>query len=363
MIRFSWLQARVQTTWAIGVLGIIAAALAITGPRLLHLYNDTVAACQTRGDCQSALNAFLNNDSAIRAGLGTLLVCVPALLGMFWGAPLVAREFEAGTFRLAWTQGVTRTRWLAGKLGVLGLASMATTGLLSLMLTWWASPFDRASTKVFASFDQRDIAPVGYAVFALVLGVTAGIAIRRTVSAMAVTMVAYVVARIAMTSWLRPLLISPLHRSLPLDPASTGYGSSASGLSGIAFLFGRRPGASLQPATPTMPNTWIYSNRIVDGAGHGLTSQVLHSDCPTIGDNSGPGPSGGSGSSHTAVPAAVQQAMHNCVAKVGATYHQLVTYQPSSRYWAFQWYELAIFVGAAAVLGAVCFWAIRRRLS
>jgi len=282
---------------------------------------------------------------------------------MFWGAPLVAREFEAGTFRLAWTQGATRARWLAGKLGVLGFASMATTGLLSLMLTWWASPLDHARMKVFASFDQRDIAPVGYAVFALVLGVTVGIAIRRTVSAMAATLVAYLVARIVMTSWLRPLLISPLHRSLPLDPGSTGYGSSVSGLSGIAFLFGHAPQSALQPATPTLPNAWIYSNQVVDNAGHVLTSQMLHMDCPTIGDNSGPGPTGGAGSSHTEAPAAVQKALHDCVAKVGATYDQLVTYQPGSRYWAFQWCELATFVGAAAVLGAVCFWAIRRRLS
>jgi hypothetical protein len=345
------------------VLAIIAALLAVTGPRIAHLYNTTVANCQARGDCDSALNVVVNNDSAIRTGLGALLVCVPALIGMFWGAPLVAREFEAGTFRLAWAQGVTRTQWLAGKLGVVGLASIATTGLLSLVLTWWASPIDRAQMKVFGSFDQRDIAPVGYAIFALLLGVTAGIALRRTVPAMASTMVAYVIARIVMTSWLRPLLIGPLHRSLPLDPQSTGYGTQVSGLSGLAFLFGHKPQDALEPAAPTMANAWIYSNRIVDGTGHGLTNQVLLSDCPTIGDNPGPGPTGGAGSTRSEVPAAVQQRLHDCVSKVGVTYHQLVTYQPGSRYWAFQWFEFAIFVGAAAVLGAVCFWAIRHRLS
>jgi hypothetical protein len=364
MIRFSWLQARVQTIWAVGALALIATALVITRPPLVHLYNTTVRNCRAQGNCPSAMSVVVNYDSAIRMGLGALLVCVPALVGMFWGAPLVAREFEAGTFRLAWTQGVTRTRWLAGKLGVIGLASIATTGLLSLVLTWWASPLDRASAKVFGSFDQRDIAPVGYAVFAVVLGISAGIAIRRTVSAMATTMVAYLVTRIAVTSWLRPLFFSPLHRSFPLDPTSTGYGSSVSGLSGLGFLFsGHAPQSALEPATPMLPNAWIYSNRIVDSHGHALTNQVLHTDCPTIGDNSGPGPSLASGSSHSQAPAAVTQRTHDCVAKVGQTYHQLVTYQPGSRYWALQWCELAIFVGAAAVLGAICFWAIRRRLS
>jgi hypothetical protein len=45
---------------------------------------------------------------------------------------------------------------------------------------------------------------------------------------------------------------------------------------------------------------------------------------------------------------------------VGATYHELVTYQPASRYWTFQWYELAIFLGAALIVGGLCLWSIRR---
>src|SRR5262249_52817678 len=74
-----------------------------------------------------------------------LLLVTPAVIGVFWGAPLVAREIETGTFRLAWNQSVTRARWLAVKLGLIGLASMATARLRSLMLTWWASPIDRAA--------------------------------------------------------------------------------------------------------------------------------------------------------------------------------------------------------------------------
>ena len=75
----------------------------------------------------------------------------PPLLGIFWGAPLVARELEAGTHRLVWTQSVTRTRWLAVKLGVIGLAGMAVTGLVSLMVTWWAHPLDRVQIDQYAS--------------------------------------------------------------------------------------------------------------------------------------------------------------------------------------------------------------------
>jgi hypothetical protein len=84
-----------------------------------------------------------------------------------WGAPLVAQEFEAGTFRLAWTQGVTGTGWLAFKLGVGALPSVVVTGLLSLMVTWWSSPIDTVSANHFDPllFGARDLTPVGYALF------------------------------------------------------------------------------------------------------------------------------------------------------------------------------------------------------
>ena len=70
---------------------------------------------------------------------------MPAIIGMFWGAPLISRELEGGTYRLAWSQSVTRSRWLAVKLGLLGLAAMAVAGLFSLVITWWASPLDQAA--------------------------------------------------------------------------------------------------------------------------------------------------------------------------------------------------------------------------
>ena len=56
------------------------------------------------------------------------MLALPALIGLFWGAPLIARELEAGTHRLVWNQSVTRGRWLAVKLGLIGLAAAAATG-------------------------------------------------------------------------------------------------------------------------------------------------------------------------------------------------------------------------------------------
>ena len=126
-----------------------------------------------------------------------VVAVAPAIIGVFWGAPLVARELEAGTHRLAWTQSVTRTRWLATKLGVTTLAAAATVGLLTFAVTWWSQPLDGALSSTQGglpsritpvTFAMRGVVPVGYAVFAVVLGATLGAVFRRSLPAMAVTL-------------------------------------------------------------------------------------------------------------------------------------------------------------------------------
>jgi hypothetical protein len=352
MIRLTWRQLRTPAAVAGAALAAIFIVVAITGLHLAHLYDTTVAVCQPPSDCSAVATTFLRTDATLRSWLGILVIVGPGLIGMFWGAPLVARELETGTFRLAWTQSVTRTRWLAVKLGVTGLAAVAVAGVLSLMVTWWASPLDRVAMDRFGAFDQRDVVPLGYAAFAFLLGVTAGAVIRRIVPAMATTLVAFVTVRLAFIHWLRPHLFTPAVRNQALDPLSTGYGSSGS-------LFHRIGASTLQPATPHIPNAWIIATRIVDNAGHGLTSKVLNTDCPDLGSG-GPGPSGGP--SRGPVPAFAQQRLRDCVVKVGATYHQMVSYQPANRYWALQWYELALFLVAATVLAGGCWWWVRHRL-
>jgi hypothetical protein len=90
-------------------------------------------------------------DNMLRTWLSALVIVAPGLLGAFWGAPLVAAELESGSFRLAWTQDVSRTRWLAWRLAVTGLAATATAGLASWLVTWWAGPLDRVGLDQFGS--------------------------------------------------------------------------------------------------------------------------------------------------------------------------------------------------------------------
>ncbi len=320
MTRFAWMQFRIQAFIAFGVLAVIAIVLALTGPHLSHLYGTTVANCGARGDCTAATAAFLSRDRLLQ-DLGDVLIALPALVGLFWGAPLVARELETRTEYLVWTQGVTRSRWILVKLGLIGLASLAASGLLSLVVTWWSRPFDRINMNQFTSvFDQRDVVPIGYAAFAFALGVALGVVIRRTLPAMATTLVAFVAVRTVFTQWVRPRLITPLRVVSPLHVThGMTYNSTNNG---PLTLLGTKPGA------------WVYSAQIVNRAGHAVFNSFLDR---------------GACLQSRGAPACIGQL------------RELLVYQPASRYWAFQWYEMAIFLGLGLVLGGLSVWWIRCR--
>jgi len=335
MIRFTWMQFRFQALVALGGLTIVAVVLGLTGPSLVHLYDTSgFARCSARGDCSTVTNGLLSHDRLLQ-DLSSVLLVVPALIGLFWGAPLVAREFETGTFRLVWAQGVTRTRWIAIKLTVVGLASMAVAGLFSLMVTWWSSPLDRVNPNQFSTlFAERGIVAIGYAAFAFALGVTSGLLIRRTLPAMVTTLVAFVVVRLGVTK-LRPYFQAPLTLREKL----------ATGAHGIVQSI---PGAGAAP--PPHLGDWVLSSNVLSASGQAFNQAKI-----ACGIFVRPGES--ASSAHSAAAACMARAR-----TYSAGLRDVVTFQPSSRYWPFQWYETAIFIGLALVLAGFCFWWIRRRL-
>jgi hypothetical protein len=333
MIRFTWLQARTQNL--VAVAGLVGAAVvaAVTGPHLAHLYDTTVATCTASHDCDTAVPAFLGHDNTLRLVLDSLVRAVPAIIGIFWGAPLVARELEAGTYRLVWTQSVTRTRWLAVKLLVVGLAGVAVAGLFSLLVTWWARPLDRAATNQFATFDQRNVVPVAYAALAFTLGVTAGLLIRRALPAMATALVAFAGIRLLIAEWVRPALFAPHHTSLPTSAAP--HGRLSVGGPWFFEVVGK----------PHIPNAWVLSSRLVDLTGRTPTTQAvgrfLRATCHR--------------------PVGHRRPNDDCFTKIDHHFHLAVTYIPSGRYWPLQGSETAIYLAAALALGAFCFYWIGRR--
>ena len=355
MIWLTWRQFRVQAAVLYAALAVLAVMLVLTGAGLQELST-------------SAGSAFFKefaSDGArmdiYRYGFGAVLV-LPAVIGIFWGAPLVARELEAGTHRLVWNQSVTRSRWLATKVGLTGLAAIAATALLTLIVTWWCGPIDTAvnagqrgegfvdmARLSPATFIARGIVPIGYAAFAFALGVTAGAVIRRTVPAMAITLAVFVAVQIAVPTFVRPHLAS-VTQVTPI---------TATNFAGMRAQVG--PDGPIGPVREIIvdirqPGAWITSNVTIDGAGKvAATLPSWVASCvPTPPSLPGARPV-------RRAPAGGGAACFARLAEAG--YRQRVTYTPADRYWALQAYETAIFIGLALALIGFCLWWVRHRLS
>jgi hypothetical protein len=346
MIRFTWLQFRMQAGVALAALAAFAAALVVTGPHMASLYNASVITGCHGGTCVNAASDFLSRLDATSPymfvyvlGIG-LILAAPVITGIFWGAPLIAREFETGTYRLAWTQSITRTRWLVVKLALTCLAAMAVTEALSLMYTWWADPIGRAishggttSSILFtgpfglALFATHGIAPLGYAAFAFTLGTTTGALIRRAVPAMAVTLVIFAAVQVAVPLWVRPHLLPP-DRTVVSGPSFFEAASMS-------------VGTLTATTVPGQPEAWILSSGAINAAGQPVTS-VPAACLPPSPVKAAPSPNLGA-----------------CMASRGI--REAITYQPLSRYWPFQWIETGIFLALALVLAGSCSWRLGRR--
>jgi hypothetical protein len=341
MIWLAWRQFRVQALVAAVALAALAVILLVTGLDLRHIHDTSgVAACRAAGrSCGALESSFLSHDKLLQNLLGPLVLGVPALVGVFWGAPLLARELETGTYRLAWTQSISRWRWLAGKIAVVGLASIVVAQLVSLMASWWFEPIEAVSLNRFSPgvFSERGIVCIGYAAFAFAAGLAAGVVLRRTLPAMATALAAFIGARLAITYALRPNLASPAHITQQLS-----FGNNADLELG--------PSSTLLARQPTIPNAWVHSARVVDGAGHTPTRQALHAflqqHCAAI-----------------ALPGRfpARTSFEACEALLTSRFHLVVSYVPAGKYWTVQTYETAIFAALALVLIGGCFWWLRPR--
>ncbi len=321
MIRLTWLQFRSQAAVALAALAAAAIVLAITGRNLAHLYDISgIATCNAQGNCGTLDDAFLSHYKFLRSLLDPAMLAVPALLGSFWGAPLIARELETGTYRLAWTQSVTRTRWLAVKIAVVGLASISVAGLFSLMVTWWFSPITKVSMTGASPlsvnrftpgvFDARNIVPIGYAAFAFALGATAGLLLRRTVPALAVTLAVFAGIQTLVPNVIRPNLLPSTTITFRVNQAT------ASRFTGIYTSGG---GAEIHLVLPVPHGAWVTSAPPVETASGQVAPASSHLNCMF----SGGAPAKTRGPDLARIV--------GCLARYDL--HESVTYQPASHYW------------------------------
>jgi hypothetical protein len=345
-----WRQHRKQALFALLALAALAAVLVPTGLQMHDAFDraglddclpaaarvelvpvnpdpgqppDPVRACQERAE------EFAGRFGS-RGTFGVLLWFLPLFAGLFWGAPLVAREVEHGTHRLVWTQGVSRLRWALAKFGLVGAGVVVAAACYALLVTWWRAPLDQVAGGTatgnrfgYLLFDLEGLVPVGYALFAVALGVFAGALTRRTQAAMAVTLVGYLATRLLVEFLARPRFLAPARRTYPT----------------IGSL-------EANPIT----GDWIVRAGVYDAGGARLAGGTFGNYSSTL-------------CPPTTTVATAPPTPNPCVLQYGEGAYNLQLFHPADRYWLFQGIETALFVALAVLLLLAAVHWVRRRIS
>src|ERR1700729_4365397 len=325
----SWRHHRIALGGVAVFLGALAVWLWIAGLRLHHAYAAAAACHPSSSNARQNLIAAFQSPNGILKG-GFVLQPLPALIGAFVGAPMLAREIETGTFRYAWTQGFGRRRWTLAKLVLVGGAVAAPAGPFSVLVSWYYQPsLATGNGTVFSSptplspglFDLRGIAFPAWTLAAFAMGALAGMLIRRVVPAIVATLAAHTGLALLAGNVLRQHYLTPLATKGSNLPGSAWI-TSEWWTKGGKFAFGGRPAIDLlQQLCPAS---------FVPGPGGGIA--VRGSFSPTT-----------------------------CLARHG--YTQWSDYQPASHFWLFQWIEGGWLLALSVLLIAVTVWLVRRRVA
>jgi hypothetical protein len=336
MTWLTWRQYRAQAAVAALVLAAFATVLLVTGFQLAAQWHTLLASCTASRTCGGLHEGGTPLINPLGWDLAVLSLMAPALFGVLVGAPLVAHELETRTSDFAWAQSITRTHWLAVKVGWVLLAAAVWGGAIAALVTWWSGPRNAAFANAFQAnyFDQQGLVPVAYSVFATALGIAAGAVLRRTLPAIAIVIGGFIGMRLWISQGLRMHFMTPV---------TTFYGVAANFNPPAGSI--NTGGGLINKAGQLV--TGSFGNVMIDG----VPSTSLPAACQQLIPASASGPSGPSG--------ATLNAVYGCLQKAG--YRQFISYQPISRYWAFQGIETGIYLAVAAALIAITFYAVRRR--
>jgi hypothetical protein len=315
VIWLSWRQQRIETLITAAILAALAVAFVPVGIHLADLFTQQhLAHCVNRYTpaCRFSVETFGNHAGVLRSLLDSgWFNLIPGLIGVALAAPLLL-DLENGTTRLAWTQSVTRARWLANRGAFAAGTVLLAATAFSVLFTWYQRPFDQLYGR-WDRFDFEGIVPLGYALFALGLALGIGVLLRRSAAALVVAFGLYVAGRLFVQSWLRQRFAAPV---------SATWGLRARG--------------------PNLSHAWILKEGPSDRAGHLFKgSSAVFSDCAKSG------------------PKGAKSLDPACMARHGAGFTH-VLYQPASRFWEFQGIETALFGGIALLFMAFATWRILR---
>jgi hypothetical protein len=298
----AWRLQRTEMLITLGILALLAALLIPTGINMADAYHhDGLGSCvalKSVSTCGEKVGDFQSRFEGL-SHLTDWFTLVPGLIGVLLAAPFIF-DLEQGTYRLAWTQSVTRRRWLLGKLALPIAAAVVAAGALIVLITWWRTPevHLNGSRLDNGTYDAEGTVAIGYTLFALGLALALGAVWRRAAASLTVAFVGYFVMRVFVDTWLRDRLVPPLK--------TTWKGT--------------------QPARLNHAN--ILSENVV---GHAHVTL----------------PGGGvlGGHAQLAAPSG----------KSGSPLIEAV-YQPASHFWPLQLAETGLFLGLAALLIAFAAW-------
>jgi len=325
MAGVTWRQHRYALAGVAAFLGALAVCLWLAGLQVHHAWAAVASACQPTASpaCFDLSTSFIGTDGFLANGL--ILQAVPALIGAFVGAPVLARELETGTFRYTWTQGFGRWRWALAKLVLLAVPVAAATGALSVLLSWYYQPYFAPNnpalglkevTPFFPGlFDLRGVAFAAWTLAAFAIGALAGMLIRRVVPAIVATLAVYAGLAFAAGGFLRPHYLTPLV-------------TSSQNVPGSAWIIGQ---------WWTKGGTFAFAGSPPDS--------LFNQFCSSL-------PAGTFGKPS-------QQTAFQCLAQHG--YTQWTSYQPASRFWPFQWIEGGWLLALSVLLIAATVWLVRHR--
>jgi hypothetical protein len=325
MIWVTWAQHRREALVSGLILTVAAALLVITGLIMLGDFKSSgaascapaagpaVAVFNAGTSCEPVVGAFFSRWFSLTQTAWLALMTLPVLLGVFIAAPLLSREFEQRTYLFAWSQSITSLRWAVVKLGLFVMVVLLSAAALTVLVIWWHSPLDLAGHDgPWAAFDVEGLAPIGYAVFALSLGTLAGLVIRRTIPAMALTLFVFVGVRILIGALIRPHFMTPVTGSAP----------------------------------DLKQGSWVLSaSYYADAQGHHVSFEQVN-QMVSVYASTNPKTFDGS----TVLAYLHQQGIS-----------LLTDYQPPDRFWTFQLIEAALFFALAIVLIGASLWWLQRR--
>jgi hypothetical protein len=216
MIWVTWRQHRAQAIICLIVFAALAAPAIAFGLQMRTAFGDGgLPACLARSGgagCPAAITSFVDRFAhGISSAMTVPLLAIPGLLGVMVGAPLLGRELERGTWRLAWSQTVPRTRWLVTKLGLVTGGLVVFGAAVTAVMVWSRAPLWRVTSRLQPiPLNGDGLTFTASLLCAFGLAVLAGLLLRNTIAAIVVAYIGWEIPTTVVT-----LMGGPIHIPAP----------------------------------------------------------------------------------------------------------------------------------------------------